>query len=84
MTTEMLAQIRSEKRQPKFVAGIVLRDDVVVEAAPIIGYMSKNRWSRIKVREYCKRRGWEIQVVNRKETCPGLVLERSPGRGPGP
>ncbi len=64
---EILAQIKSEKRQPKFVAGIVLHDDVVVEAAPIVGYMKKDKWTRTDVREYCKKRGWEVQVIHRQE-----------------
>jgi hypothetical protein len=57
---EILAQITSTK--PKFCAGIVLFDDVVVEAAPIVKYMKK--WSRDQVREYCKKRGWEISIVH--------------------
>ena len=53
---EMLAQIDA----PHFCAGIVLRDEHVVEAAPIVGYMK--RWSRDRVREYCRRKGWRVRV----------------------
>jgi len=60
---EILASIRSDH----FTAGIVLWDDKVVEAAPIIGYMKKRKWSRDAVRNYCKAQGWEISVVWRME-----------------
>jgi hypothetical protein len=60
---ETLAQIKA----PHFTAGIVLQDDLVVEAAPIIGYMKKNGWSRSDVRNYCREKGWTISVV-REET----------------
>jgi hypothetical protein len=63
---EVLAQIRSPK--PKaFNAGVVLWDDVVVEAAPIIGYMKRQKWSRARVRECCRKNGWEITVVHEME-----------------
>ena len=51
---EILAAIKA----PKFHAGIVLWNDKVVEAAPIVRYM--RGWSRKNVREYCKERGWQI------------------------
>jgi hypothetical protein len=63
---ETLAQVSSTKT-PKFTAGIVLWDDVVVEAAPILIYMKRQRWSRTRVRDYCRKKGWQISVVN--ETC---------------
>ena len=62
MITEILAQISGTKAKP-FSAGIVLFDDVVVEAAPIIGFMKKNKFTRDQVREYCRAKGWEINVV---------------------
>ena len=46
---------------PHFFAGIVLQDDKVIEAADIVKYMRK--WSRDRVREYCKSKGWRISVV---------------------
>ena len=63
---EILAQIRSPK--PKsFTAGIVLWDDVVIEAAPIVGFMKRQKWSRTRVREFCKTNGYEITVVHEVE-----------------
>jgi hypothetical protein len=59
---ETLAQIRADGN-PTFTAGLVLHDDVVVEAAPIIGYMKRDRWTRAKVRAYCVQRGWRIRVA---------------------
>lgn len=67
--TEMLVSIEA----PHFTAGIVLWDDKVVEAAPIIRYMRK--WSRGKVRDYCKARDWKISVIyetKRQRTADGL------------
>lgn len=61
---EILAQIRAEGPKP-FTAGIVLWDDKVVEAAPIVRYMKKK--SRDWVRDYCKQRGWSISVVHQME-----------------
>ena len=40
---------------PHFVAGV----SVGVLAAPIIGYM--RGWSEEKIREYCKRKGWQVE-----------------------
>jgi hypothetical protein len=59
--TEILAQIIA----PKFVAAIVLRDDIVVEAAPIVGYMKREKWSRDRVRSQCKAWGWKVSIVKR-------------------
>ena len=49
---------------PHFYAGIVLWDDKVIEAAPILGYMKKQKWGRDKVRDYCKQKGWKVSVVH--------------------
>jgi len=59
MTTQIIAQITGEH----FTAGLVLHDDEVVEAAPVIRYMQKGRWTRAVVRDYCARRGWTVAVV---------------------
>ena len=56
---EILAQIQSSH----FTAGLVLWDDEVIEAAPIIHYMKRGRWTRAVVRDYCERKGWKISVV---------------------
>jgi hypothetical protein len=65
---EQLAQITASGDKP-FTAGLVLHDDDVVEAAPIIRYMERGRWTRAVVRDYCERRGWTIKVV-RQRTLP--------------
>lgn len=52
----LVAQITA----PHFCAGIALRDGLVVEAAPILGYMAKQKWSRDRVRTYCQEKGWTI------------------------
>jgi hypothetical protein len=60
---EILAQIEGDK----FRAGVVLWNDVVIEAAPIVGYMKKQKWTRDQVRKYCERKGWKISVVWRQD-----------------
>lgn len=57
---EVLAQIKAVH----FTAGIVLWDDKVIEAAPIVGYMKKQKWTRDRVRDYCKTKGWKISIVH--------------------
>jgi hypothetical protein len=52
---------------PYFYAGVVLHDDKVVEAADIVKYMRKQKWSRDRVRDYCKQKGWKISVVYEME-----------------
>lgn len=56
--SEILAVIDA----PHFYAGIVLRNDRVIEAANVVRYMKG--WARDKVREYCKRKGWSVSVVS--------------------
>jgi hypothetical protein len=68
---EILAQITSDN--PPFTAGLVLHDDDVVEAAPIIRYMQRGRWTRAVVRDYCERRGWQIKVVRQQELNSALT-----------
>jgi hypothetical protein len=63
---EILAQIKA----PHFTAGLVLFDNTVVEAAPIIGYMKKQKWSRDRVRSYCQDKGWDISVVYQMKRLP--------------
>ena len=60
---EILAQIEGPAPR-RFNAGLVLWDDVVVEAAPIIGYMKRGSWTRDRVRRYCELRGWSVTVVH--------------------
>lgn len=60
---EILAQIQADGPKP-FTAGLILWDDVVVETAPILGYMKKAKWSRDRVRDYCRDKGWKIIVVH--------------------
>jgi len=54
----VLAQVTA----PHFCAGVVLTNDVVTEAAPILRYMVG--WSRDRVRDYASGKGWQVKVVN--------------------
>jgi hypothetical protein len=55
--SELLAAVDASH----FYAGIVLQDDHVVEAAPILKYMTG--WTRDRVRSYCAAKGWHVVVV---------------------
>ena len=70
VVTEILAGIEA----PKFYAGIVLWDDVVIEAAPIVQYMKREKWSRDKVREHCKHHGWKVSVINQTKRLKHGVI----------
>ena len=61
--TEILAAIDA----PHFYAGVVLWNDRVIEAAPIVKYMRDGKWSRDKVRLYVASKGWKIMVVHQIE-----------------
>jgi len=68
---EILAVIEWSTTTNYFHAGIVLRDDKVIEAAPVIKFMKG--WTRSKVRSYVNARGWKVSVVSEtasRETCP--------------
>jgi hypothetical protein len=47
----------------EFVGGLVLEDNVVTSAAPIVAYMAKQRWTRRRVQDYCRRRGWSFHAI---------------------
>jgi len=63
MRIEIVASIDA----PHFNAGIVLRNDRVIEAADVVRYMKG--WTRYQVREYCARKGWHVSVVTRTESA---------------
>ncbi len=53
---------------PHFLAGIVLADDRVIEAADVVKYM--RGWRRAQVRDYCHRKGWQVSVVSETRRAP--------------
>lgn len=72
---ELLAVVTGKTRRgASFTAGVVLWDDVVVEAAPVL--RMRRKMTRDQVREHCQREGWEISVV--------YVMERRAGLEPAP
>lgn len=58
---ETLAQVRGKYRGKTFTAGLVLWDNRVVEAAPILWQLRK--LTRDQVRARCQSEGWEVSVV---------------------
>lgn len=71
---EILAQIKA----PHFTAGIVLWDDEVIEAAPIVSYMKRGKWTRAVVRDYVARKGWTISVIHQVERHDTKYIPVSP------
>lgn len=41
---------------PHFNAGVIIKDDVVIKAAPILRYMLG--WNLDQIKEYCIRKKW--------------------------
>jgi len=54
----MLIQLTS----PYFCAGVVVKDGVVTEAAPIVKWMKCKELSEVQT--YCKAKKWKVVVVN--------------------
>ena len=48
----------------RFVAFLVLHNDLVIEGADILGYMKRKQWSKAQVCCYAKSKGWKCSVVH--------------------
>ncbi len=46
---------------PHFFCGVVLREDRVVQTAPIVRYMLA--WQAQHLKRYCHERGWRVEVI---------------------
>lgn len=56
---------------PHFVAGFILEAGHVIEAAPIIRYMQRRRWTADQARRYLARKRWKAFIVQQdKAPCP--------------
>ena len=53
---------------PYFTAGLVLRMGLVYDAAPILRYMLG--WPLAQAEEYVRRRGWSIDIVEKRQRPP--------------
>lgn len=51
-----------------FTAGLVIKNSIVIEAAPIVMYMKG--WRAEQVEKYCKNKKWGVEVF----TEPGAVV----------
>lgn len=58
MSIETLVQITA----PHFCAGVVAREGIVREAAPIVRYMTG--WDGKRLAGYCRTKGWTWTVVD--------------------
>lgn len=58
-STEYLVRVEA----PHFVAGFVMRSDIVREAAPILAWTIGK--PRDELRIYFKRKGWKVMIVPR-------------------
>ncbi len=48
---------------PHFYCGVVLRDEQVIRAAPIVCYLTG--WNLDRVQRYAQRRGWQVETIPR-------------------
>lgn len=46
-----------------FSAGLVLENDEIVQAAPIVYWMLTNRFNKKDIQNYCRRKKWKCEVV---------------------
>jgi hypothetical protein len=64
-------------------AGIVLHDDQVVEAAPILRYMADEKWSREQVREYVTKKKWKAKIIHEREVPAVGGRQHAPSKDAG-
>lgn len=50
---------------PHFVAGVIIKDGLVVRAAPIVKYM--RGWTTTRVTSYAASKGWTVIKMLREE-----------------
>jgi hypothetical protein len=50
---------------PHFYCGVILCNDRVIRAAPIVRYM--RGWTADRLRRYCQRRGWQVIETKRRK-----------------
>jgi hypothetical protein len=48
----------------QFWAGLVLHNDLVIDGADILKYMTEQHWTKTRVCAYAKSRGWKCSVVH--------------------
>ena len=56
---------------PHFCVGLLFRNQVVVEAAPIVKYM--RGWNGAAVEAYVKKKRWKAEIINAPEINAGTV-----------
>ena len=57
----------------RFVAGLVLHNDLVIKGADILNYMKKQGWSKAQVCCYAKSKGWKCSVVHERLLTEGTT-----------
>jgi hypothetical protein len=77
LQVDILAEIDAPDtpKRKGFNCAIVLRNDVVIQTAPIVKYMKG--WHRDRVRTFCANAGWKVTVIHQtvsskwpRETAP--------------
>jgi len=48
---------------PYFCAGVVLKNNVCIKAAPIVKYMKYKKWNTEQITDYCRWKKWKIKNV---------------------
>lgn len=46
---------------PHFVAGLITNGDIIIQAAPILGWTVTKDFSY--VRDYCRKKGWSVEPI---------------------
>ncbi len=46
---------------PHFYCGVILRDDRVIQTAPIVRYLLG--WNAQRLKHYCRGRGWRVEAI---------------------
>jgi hypothetical protein len=79
MTVEILAQINGIHAHGKpFSVGVVLWDDIVIEAAPLVGYMKQQRWNRDRARAHCAERAGKSRSSGKRSAAMYLQQHLDP------
>lgn len=74
----MLAQISGKAYDKEFCGGIVLENDRVTQAAPLLGFLVGK--TRAQVRKICQGYSWSVRVVSpdAQENQDGASTSRPP------
>ncbi len=62
LAPDQILVIDAAQTAAHFYCGVILQADRAVRAAPIVRYLL--HWPRIRIEQYCRKRGWYCEVLN--------------------